>query len=286
VRPALLRACLVKVRVRIVSYALSYEKDISNRPLRCPVDPFAIVPARPKGPGKATHPLLARCFRRHLLRLKKWLPLAAFAPRLPSLAYGLLSLQKVPIERAVVPYLQSPACSREEEGRQGYPTDSSHLRLPERQNHRRIIPLKRLRRPQEHQGAQATSSGRYFRPSALGLRHLGRRKDRIGARCLLAGLKPFVPHLKKIWADGAYSGEKLAGWCKEQGGWELEIVERNADTEGFAVLPHRWIVERTLGWLIRNRRLSKDHERMVQNSETFIEIAMIRLILRRLTRKA
>ena len=65
----------------------------------------------------------------------------------------------------------------------------------------------------------------------------------------------------------------------------LKIVERNADTEGFAVLPHRWIVERTLGWLIRNRRLSKDYERMVQNSETFIEIAMIRLILRRLMRR-
>ena len=46
----------------------------------------------------------------------------------------------------------------------------------------------------------------------------------------------------------AYTGEKLAGWCKEQGGWELEIVERSsADTEGFAILPHRWIVERTLG---------------------------------------
>jgi len=56
--------------------------------------------------------------------------------------------------------------------------------------------------------------------------------------------------LKKIWADGAYTGEKLADWCKEQGGWELEIVERSsADTEGFAVVPHRWIVERTFGWL-------------------------------------
>ncbi len=111
-------------------------------------------------------------------------------------------------------------------------------------------------------------------------------QDRVGAQYLLAGLKVLLSRLKKIWADGAYAGEKLAGWCKEQGGWELEVVERNADTEGFAVLPHRWIVERTLGWLIRNRRLSKDHERMVQNSETFIEIAMIRLILRRLTRKA
>jgi hypothetical protein len=53
---------------------------------------------------------------------------------------------------------------------------------------------------------------------------------------------------------------------------ELEIVERSsADTEGFAVLPHRWIVERTLGWLMRSRRLSKDYERMVQSSQTFIE---------------
>ena len=110
-------------------------------------------------------------------------------------------------------------------------------------------------------------------------------QDRVGAQCLLVGLKPFVPRLKKIWADGAYTGEKLAGWCNEQGAWELEIVERrSADTEGFAVLPHRWIVERTLGWVIRNRRLSKDYERMVQNSESFIEIAMIRLILRRLVR--
>ena len=91
--------------------------------------------------------------------------------------------------------------------------------------------------------------------------------------------------LKNIWADGAYTEEKLAGWCKEQGGWELEIVERSsADTEGFAILPHRWIVERTLGWLMRSRRLSKDYERLVQTSETFIEVAMIRLIPSRLAR--
>jgi putative transposase len=113
-------------------------------------------------------------------------------------------------------------------------------------------------------------------------------QDRVGARCLLTGLKPFVPRLKKIWADGAYTGEKLATWCEEQGGCKLEIVERrsSADTEGFAVLPHRWIVERTLSWLMRNRRLSKDYERLVQSSETFIEVAMIRLILRRLEGEA
>jgi putative transposase len=110
-------------------------------------------------------------------------------------------------------------------------------------------------------------------------------QDRVWAQCLLAGLKPFVARLKKIWADGAYTGEKLAGWCEQRGEWELEIVERSADTKGFAVLPHRWIVERTLGWLMRNRRLSKDYERKVQSSETFIEVAMIRLMLKRLARK-
>ncbi len=102
----------------------------------------------------------------------------------------------------------------------------------------------------------------------------------------MAGLKPFVLRLKKIWADGAYTGEKLAGWLEEQGGWELEIVERYREAKGFEVLPKRWIVERTFSWLIRNRRLSKDYERLVQTSEAFIEVAMIRLILRRLARKA
>jgi putative transposase len=84
---------------------------------------------------------------------------------------------------------------------------------------------------------------------------------------------------------GIPPGEKLASWCKEQGEWELEIVERSEDSEGFVVLPYRWIVERTLGWLMRSRRLSKDYERLVQSSESLIEVAIIRLILRRLVRK-
>ena len=74
----------------MVLYAIPYEKDISNRPLRCPVDPFAILLTHPKSRRKITHPLLARCLRRHLLRGKKRLPLAAFAPRLPSVVYRLL----------------------------------------------------------------------------------------------------------------------------------------------------------------------------------------------------
>ncbi len=95
-----------------------------------------------------------------------------------------------------------------------------------------------------------------------------------------------VPRLKKIWADGAYSGKELAKWCEEQGGWELEIVERDKEARGFEVLPKRWIVERTFRWLHRDRRLAKNYERKVRTSEALIEVAMIRLILRRLARVA
>jgi len=106
--------------------------------------------------------------------------------------------------------------------------------------------------------------------------------DTVGARKLLGGLAFFVPRLKRIWADAAYRGKELADWCQQQGaGWELEVVERAPGSHGFRVQPHRWIVERSFAWLIRNRHLAKDYERKVQRSETLIEVAAIRLVLRR-----
>jgi putative transposase len=106
--------------------------------------------------------------------------------------------------------------------------------------------------------------------------------DTQGARRLLAGLKYFVPRLKTIWADAAYRGKELADWCKAQGDWDLQVVERTPGVRGFAVVPKRWIVERTFGWVSRNRRMAKDYERKVQTSETLIELAMIRLLVARL----
>ncbi len=110
--------------------------------------------------------------------------------------------------------------------------------------------------------------------------------DTRGARCLLAGLAPVVPHVKKIWADAAYRGQELSDWCKTEGGWELEVVERTPGVHGFSIQPRRWVVERTFGWLSRSRRLSKDYERKVQTSETLIQVAMIRLLVARLGRSA
>ena len=203
------------------------------------------------------------------------------------MVYRLLPFQKIPIERVVVPHPQRAACGPEEEGGQGSPTDGGHNRFPKCQDRRRIGPPKWLRRPP----GDVKGRKRHLLVDTSGLPlsiyvTSADVQDRVGAQCLLAGIKVLLPRLKKIWADGAYTGEKLARWCKEHGGWELQIVERSsADTEGFAVLPHRWIVERTLGWLMRNRRLSKDYERKVQTSETLMEVAMIRLILRRLARQ-
>jgi transposase len=107
--------------------------------------------------------------------------------------------------------------------------------------------------------------------------------DSQGARRLLGGLASCVPRLKTIRADAAYRGNELAEWCKQQGsGWDLEVVECAPGTRGFNMQPRRWVVERRFAWLSRNRRLAKDYERKVQMSETLIEIAATRLVLRRL----
>jgi transposase len=108
--------------------------------------------------------------------------------------------------------------------------------------------------------------------------------DQAGARRLLIGLKPLQPRLELIWADGSYSGEPLATWCAAEGAWRLEIITPTPHVKGFVVRPWCWIVERTLGWLGRQRRLSKDYERKLQTSATLLKLAMIRLMVRRLAR--
>ena len=81
--------------------------------------------------------------------------------------------------------------------------------------------------------------------------------------------------------SGAYSG-KLIQWVKENTGLNLEIVKRSDDTEGFQILPRRWVVERTFGWFNRFRRLSKDFEHLFIVSEGLMYIVMISIMIRRL----
>jgi len=89
--------------------------------------------------------------------------------------------------------------------------------------------------------------------------------------------------IELVWADGGYQGE-LISWVKLITGWTLEIVKKLADQVGFQVLPRRWVVERSFSWLGRQRRLSKDYERLTQTSEAFVYVAMISLMLKQLAK--
>ncbi len=119
--------------------------------------------------------------------------------------------------------------------------------------------------------------------------HPANIQDRDGAKELLVPLKTKHWRLKKIWADGNYRGE-LIEWVKDlrQGRGhrrvQLEIVAKTSDA-GFVVLPKRWIVERTFAWQGRSRRLSKDYEALPETVETWILVAMIYLMVKRLAKR-
>jgi putative transposase len=115
--------------------------------------------------------------------------------------------------------------------------------------------------------------------------HAANIQDRDGAKRVLDKLngkhkgKRLFPRLKLIWADGGYAGQ-LVPWARTLARWTLQIVNRTE--AGFAILPKRWIVERTFAWLSKYRRLSKDYETLTESSESMIRIAMINLMLHRL----
>jgi putative transposase len=107
--------------------------------------------------------------------------------------------------------------------------------------------------------------------------------ERDGAQQVLRCVGDWFKGLRKLWVDGGYAGEPFAQRVRAH--WpklEVEVVKRSDATAGFEVLPHRWIVERTFGWLMRQRRLVRDYERTPESAEAWIHLAMIRIQLRRL----
>ena len=109
-------------------------------------------------------------------------------------------------------------------------------------------------------------------------------QDRDGAKLVLAMLADSWKRIRLIWADGGYAGQ-LLNWVRNlrsRNRIRLEIVKRSDDVRGFKVLPRRWVVERTFGWLGRQRRLSKDYEFHAATSEAMIRVTMIGVMLRRL----
>jgi putative transposase len=106
-------------------------------------------------------------------------------------------------------------------------------------------------------------------------------QDRDGAWWLLGRLPGSCKKLRKIWVDGGYAG-RLLDWVADRFAFCLAVVLRPKERKGFVLLPRRWVVERTFGWLNHFRRLSKSYERLTRTDEAWICIAMTRIMLNRL----
>jgi transposase len=92
-------------------------------------------------------------------------------------------------------------------------------------------------------------------------------QDRPGGRAVLTTTRPWYPRLAKVWADGGCADvvdTGLIDYARDDLGIAVEIVRRSDDVRGFAVLPRRWVVERSFGWLTRSRRLARDYERKTE----------------------
>ncbi len=109
--------------------------------------------------------------------------------------------------------------------------------------------------------------------------------ERDGGKRVLKRVKRMgtsVSRLTTIWVDGGFEGTPFLMWVMDVCRWIVQVVLRPEQTKGFVLLKKRWVVERTFGWLMGCRRLTRDYELLPETSETFIYLAMIRIMVRRL----
>jgi transposase len=109
--------------------------------------------------------------------------------------------------------------------------------------------------------------------------------EREGGKVVLQRLKEKgtrIARLHTIWVDGGFTGDTFMMWVMDMCHWVVPVVLRPLEHKGFVLLPKRWVVERTFGWLSWCRRLNRDHEGLPETSEMWIYIAMIRIMVRRL----
>lgn len=110
-------------------------------------------------------------------------------------------------------------------------------------------------------------------------------QDRAAARLLLPALHAVQRGVTRVWADGGYTSADLVAWSKNTFRITLDIVKKVAGQTSFLILPRRWVVERTFSWITQARRNARDYERLPEHSEAFINLSMITMMTRRLTRQ-
>jgi transposase len=117
--------------------------------------------------------------------------------------------------------------------------------------------------------------------------HAADIQDRDGGAMVMATMFGLYPFLLKLYADGGYQGPVFQSAMKSiMAQVDVEIVKRSDQAKGFVLLPKRWVVERTLAWLNRCRRLAKDWECLNRKARAFLLLASIRLMVRRVGRSA
>jgi len=110
-------------------------------------------------------------------------------------------------------------------------------------------------------------------------------QDRDGGPLVIEATNGLYPFIRKLFADGGYQGPRFSkALAKVMPELTVEIVKRSDSAKGFQVLPRRWVVERTLAWLNRCRRLAKDFENLNRVARAFVQLASIRIMLRKLSR--
>ncbi len=117
--------------------------------------------------------------------------------------------------------------------------------------------------------------------------HAADIQDRDGGVLLMSTLFGLYPFLLKLYADGGYQGPEFQSALRRVFGQiSVEIVKRSDAAKGFAVIPKRWIVERSIAWLNRCRRLAKDWECLNRSGLAFLRWASVRLMVRKLCQAA